>query len=95
MSSSHKTALSIAFCGIVTAFAVILMFLSLIPAFAYAVPAFAGLAVWTVTEHINVRWAYLCFAAAGLISFMLIPEPEANIFFIMFFGYYPTLCILI
>ncbi len=90
---SNQLAFNVAFCGIATAFAIIIMYLSLIPAFAYAVPALAGMAIWTVSEHMSFKWAYLCYAAASLICFMLIPEPEANLFFIFFFGYFPTLCI--
>ena len=95
MSKTNKLAFNVAFCGIVSALAVIVMFLSLIPSFAYAVPALAGMVVWTVSEHMKVKWAYLCYAAVGLISFMLIPEIEANLFYVFFFGYYPTLCILL
>ena len=95
MSNPNKTAFTVAFCGIVSALAVIVMFLSLIPSFAYAVPALAGMVIWTVSEHLKSKWAYLCYAAVGLISFMLIPEIEANLFYICFFGYYPTLCIVL
>ncbi len=95
MAKTNRTAFNIAFCGIITAFSVVVMYLSLIPAFAYAVPALAGMLIWTVSQHMSVKWAYLCYAAAGLISFILIPEPEANLFYIFFFGYYPTLCILL
>ena len=93
MSRSKNIAYNVAFTGIVSALSVIAMFGSLIPSFAYAVPALAGIVIWTVSEHINVKWAYLCYAAVGLISFMLVPEIEANFFYIFFFGYYPTLCI--
>lgn len=95
MSKSTRLAFNIAFCGIVTALAAVFMFMSLIPSFAYVVPAFAGLVIWTVSEHMKVKWAYLCYAATCLISLMLIPELEADLFFIFFFGYYPTLCIVL
>ncbi|MBR5090498.1 MAG: hypothetical protein IK093_13800 [Ruminiclostridium sp.] len=95
MGKSAKLAFNVAFCGIVTALAAVFMFMSLIPSFAYVVPAFAGIVIWTVSEHMSVKWAYLCYAATALLSVMLIPEPEANLFFIFFFGYYPTLCILL
>ena len=92
MSSYKRQAFSIAYCGIITALAVITMFLSLVPSFAYAVPALAGIVIWTVSQHISAKWAYLCYAACGFISFMLVPEPEADLFYIFFFGYFPTLC---
>ena len=95
MSKTTKLAFNVAFCGIVTALASVFMFMSLIPSFAYVVPAFAGMVIWTVSEHMSVKWAYMCYAATSLLAVMLIPEPEANLFFIFFFGYYPTLCILL
>lgn len=93
MSRPNRSAFNVAFCGIVSALAVMFMFGSLIPSLAYAVPAFAGMVIWTVTEHMSVKWAYLCYAAVSLISLMLVPEVEANMFFIFIFGYYPILCI--
>ena len=95
MAKKNNIAFNVAFCGIVTAFSVIIMYLSIIPSLAYAVPALAGMVIWTVSEHMHVRWAYLCYAGASLLSLMLVPEFEANMFFIFFFGYYPTLCILL
>ena len=93
MTRPNRLAFNVAFCGIVSAIAVMFMFGSLIPSLAYAVPAFAGMVIWIVTEHMNVKWAYLCYAAVSLISLMLVPEVEANMFFIFLFGYYPILCI--
>ena len=95
MKKNRNLAFNVAFCGIITAISVIFMYLSIIPSLAYAVPAFAGMVIWTVTEHMSAKWAYLCFAGASLLSLMLVPEFEANMFFIFFFGYYPTLCILL
>lgn len=95
MKKANRLAFNVAFCGIVTALAAVFMFLSIIPSFAYVVPAFAGMVIWTVTQHMNVKWAYMCYGASCLISLMLVPEPEANMFFVFFFGYYPTLCIVL
>lgn len=91
-NSIQKLSFNVAFCGIICAMSVVVMFGSLIPAFAYAVPAVAGILIWTVSEQINVKWAYLSYAAVGLLSFMLVPEIEANSFFISLLGYYPILC---
>lgn len=89
--NTAKLSLSVAFCGIFSALAVVIMFASLIPAFAYAVPAVAGIVVWVVGEQLGKKWAYLSYFAAALLSFILIPELEADFFFLTFFGYYPTL----
>lgn len=89
--STARTTFKIAFCGIVSALSVIVMFISLIPSFAYAIPAVAGIFIWVISEQIGKKWAFLSYIAVALLSFMLIPEIEADFFFLSFFGYYPTL----
>lgn len=90
--SPSRLSFNIAFCGIICAISVVTMFGSIIPAFAYAVPAVAGIFLWTISEQINIKWAYLSYAAVGFLSFILVPEIEANCFFVSLFGYYPILC---
>ena len=90
--STRRLSFNIAFCGIVSAMSVMIMFGSLIPSLAYAVPAVAGIFIWTIGEQINLKWAYLSYIAVGLLSLMLVPEIEANAFFISLLGYYPVLC---
>lgn len=90
-NTTNRLAFNVAFCGIISALGVIVMYLSLIPSLAYAVPAVAGLLIWTISEQINIKWACLSFITVSVLSFMLVPEIEANLFLVMFFGYYPTL----
>ena len=86
-SLSHK----IAYCGIICALSVMVMMVSLIPGFTYALPAIAGLFIWTVSVFINYKWALLAFVSSALLSVMIVPEPEANTVYIAFFGYYPII----
>lgn len=90
-NNAARLSLSVAFCGIVSAIGVVIMFGSLIPSLAYAVPAAAGLVIYIVSEQLGKKWAYLSYLTVGLLSFVLIPELEADFFFLTFFGYYPTL----
>lgn len=87
-----RLSFNVAFCGIISAISVITMFGSLIPSLAYVVPAIAGIFIWTIGEQINIKWAVLSYITVAILSFMLVPELEANFFFISLFGYYPTLC---
>ncbi len=87
---SSKT-FKLAFCGIITALSVSLMFAALIPSMTYVFPALSGIVLWVISVQINAKWALLSFAAASLLSFMIVPELEANLFFVFFFGYYPIL----
>ncbi len=92
LNSSKQLSFKISFCAIISALCIIFMFGALIPSLAYAVPAIAGILIWTICEQINPKWAVLSYIAVSLLSFMLIPEIEADCFFLSFFGYYPTLC---
>ncbi len=91
-NSPQRLSFNVAFCGIISAMSVMMMFGALIPSLAYAVPAVAGMLIWTIGEQINLKWAYLSYIAVTFLSFMLVPEIEANCFLLSFFGYYPTLC---
>lgn len=91
-NSVGRLSFKVAFCGIISAMSVMMMFGALIPSFAYIVPAIAGIFIWTIGEQINLKWAYLSYGAVTFLSFMLIPEIEANCFLLSLFGYYPTLC---
>ncbi len=91
-TSTQKLSFNIAFCGIMSAISVMVMFGALIPSLAYAMPAVAGMIIWTVSSQINIKWAYLSYGAVTILSFMLIPEIEANCFLLSLFGYYPVLC---
>lgn len=91
-TSTQHLSFNIAFCGIISAMSVMIMFGALIPSLAYAVPAVAGILIWTIGEQVNLKWAYLSYIAVTFLSFMLVPEIEANCFLLSLLGYYPTLC---
>lgn len=91
-NSAARFSFNVAFCGIISAMSVMIMFGALIPSLAYAVPAIAGILIWTIGEQISLKWAYLSYAAVTFLSFMLVPEIEANFFLLSLLGYYPTLC---
>ncbi len=91
MAKNAKLSISIALCGVMSALSVSVMFAALIPSLAYAVPAAAGIAVYIVGEQLGKKWAYLSYITVALLSFILVPEIEADFFFLTLFGYYPTL----
>jgi len=86
-----KAGFNIAYCGIVCALSLIVMFAAIIPATSYVVPAFAGLLIWSVSGQINPKWAVMTYAASAALSLILTPEIESKMFFILIFGYYPLL----
>ena len=80
-----------AFCGIMSALAVVIMFVSFVPALAYTMPAVAGLILYTIRVHISRKWAVLAYIATSALTIILVPEPEAQLLFVMLLGYYPLL----
>jgi hypothetical protein len=84
---SHK----VAYCGIICALSVMIMLISLVPGFTYAVPAASGIFIWSICFFVSYKWALLSYAATSLLSLMLVPEIEARVIFIVFLGYYPII----
>ena len=86
----------IAFCGMIAALGVVLMFLTgLIPVATYSLPALAGLLNIAVVIELGVRWAWPVYGVVGLLSLLLAADKEAALLFCLFFGYYPILKALI
>ena len=91
MSKRSTMSFNIAYCGIIVAFSIIIMLAALIPSMTYVLPAFAGLCIWTISEQINRKWGLLSYAASAALCFVLIPEIEADLYYVFFFGYYPLI----
>lgn len=91
MTKRSDLSFNIAYCGIIVAISVIIMLAALIPSMTYVLPALSGICIWTVSEQINKKWGLLAYAASAALSFILIPEIEANLYYIFFFGYYPII----
>jgi len=73
------------------ALAIMIMFVAIIPSMTYVMPAISGVIIWTVAAQINRRWAFMTYAAAAVLSLLVVPEKEAMTYFIMIFGYYPLI----
>ena len=87
----NKNAFNVAYCGITCALSTIVMFAAIIPSMTYIMPALAGIIIWSVKGQVSLKWGYMTYGAAALLSLLLAPEPESKTLFIMFFGYYPLL----
>lgn len=85
-----------AFCGVITALCVMLMFLTgLIPIGTYALPGLAGVLMIVVVVELGVSWAWPVYAASSFLSFLIAPDKEAALIYVIFLGYYPILKSLI
>lgn len=84
--NSSKTALG----GIVAALSVTMMFLTaVIPTLTYALPAAAGILLMIVVIEIDKRWALGVYAAVSILSVLVLPDKEAAMMYVFFFGHYP------
>lgn len=88
MKQSSKIALG----GIIAALSVVLMFLTgLIPFLTYALPAVAGVLLTLTVIEINKKWSFFIFAAISILSLLVVPDKEAAMMYVGFFGYYPII----
>lgn len=86
MKKSSKVAL----CGMIAALCTLLMFMTGVFPFAtYAMPVLAGLLMVAVAVETGASWAFTLYGAVSILSFLLTPDKEAMLMFIMFFGHYP------
>ena len=88
MRESSKSAL----CGIIAALSVSIMLLTYIsPFLVYAMPIFAGMFLIVILDELGGKWAFGTYTAVSLLSFFLIADKEAAVFYVLLFGYYPIL----
>lgn len=88
----EKPVFRLAFCSVISALAVVLMFFSsVIPVGTYALPCFAGILSVAVVIEYGWKWALGEFAVVSLISAFLSADKEAALYFVALFGYYPIL----
>lgn len=80
----------VAFCGVIAALSVVLMLLTgLVPIATVAIPAIAGCFMIAVVIEAGIKWGVGVYAAVSVLSFVLAPDREAALFYVLFFGYFP------
>lgn len=85
MSHAAKTALG----AMAVALSVILMLPTVFDTLVYALPAFAGILTLFCVIELGRAWSCGVYAAAALLSLLLLPNKEAAVMYAAFFGYYP------
>ena len=85
MSQSAKTAMG----GMITALSVIILMPTALDLFVYALPAMAGMLTMFAVIELGKKWSFGVFTAVSLISVLLVPNKEAAVMYLAFFGYYP------
>ena len=78
--------------GLASSLCLVLMFLTGVFPFAtYALPAMAGIILITVVIENGASTAWLVYVVVSILSIFIVPDKEASLIFIAFFGYYPIL----
>ncbi len=92
MNNSKRLSIKISFCGLLAALSMTVLFLTgVVPVATIALPAIAGCLLIPVVAELGVSWGFGVFAVCGVLSFLLTPDREAALFYVLFFGYYPML----
>lgn len=82
----------VAFCGLVSALALVLMLsTTIIPVATYAFPCFAGFLLIAVVVEFGEKWALAAYFVISVLSLFLAGDKEAVVYFIGFLGFYPII----
>ena len=87
MSTASKTAIG----GMVAALSVVILIPTALEVFVYALPAFAGMLTLFSVIELNKKWAAGVYLSVSLLSLIIVPNKEAAVLYVAFFGYYPIL----
>lgn len=87
-----KQSFKLAYSGIVCGLSLAIMFFSAVFPFAeYTIPALSGILLIAVVVDIGFKQAVLGYIVVSVISALIVPNKQAVILFITFFGFYPIL----
>ena len=77
----RSKAAKVALCGVVSALSVVLMLMT----------GIVPIATIAIVAETNVRYGFAVYCVVSVLAILLTPDREAILFYILFFGYYPTL----
>ncbi len=85
MKQSGKVALG----GMLIALSVVILVPSALEAFVYTLPAMASMLTMLAVIELDKKWAVGVYAATSILGLLLVPNKEAVVLYVAFFGYYP------
>ncbi len=74
-----------------TALSVVLLLPTAIDILSIALPAAAGMITLICVIELSKSWAFGVYVATSAISLLIVPNKEAVILYVFFFGYYPII----
>lgn len=90
-----KRSAKVAIGGVFSALSLVLMLFTLFPYATYALAGLAGVMLLPVALECGKPWAFGAYGVVSVLSFLLAPDMEAKLLFVLFFGYYPILKLLL
>ncbi len=84
-----KRTAKIAVSGVLGALSLACLLLTVFPFATYALPALASVFLIPVVIECGRRWAMGLYIAVALLALLTVPDIEARLLFVFFFGYYP------
>ena len=91
-----KTSVKVALGGVVAALSLVLMFLcSVIPFGTFAFPTFAGMLLILIVINLGYGYAVAVYFVTAVLSFLIVTDKEAVLYYTAFLGFYPIVKSLI
>lgn len=85
-----KNSLKIAVCAVFTAMSVALLFIGGAAfVLVYIMPMVTSMLMIILRKTFGVSAALITYAATSILSFILVPDRECMLMYVLFFGYYP------
>ena len=82
----------VAFGAVVAALSLVFMLLTaVLPVGTYALPCFAGILLVIIVIEFGVPWAVGVYAGVSVLSFLLVSDKEAALYYALILGNYPIL----
>ena len=92
----RKVSYRVALGGIVSALCLLCMFLAgIMPLFYLILPMAAGMLLMIIAEEVSVGWGWLTYLAVDILSLLITADKESALVFIMLFGHYPMVRLMI
>ncbi len=86
-----KRTARVAWSGLMGALMLVCLLLTVFPFATYALPPLASVFLMPVVIECGKRWGMAVYAAVAALALLLVPDLEARLLFVFFFGYYPVI----
>lgn len=88
----NKISYRVALGGVISSLCLLAMLITGIAPILYlTLPMIAGALMMIIVVEVNTSWAFLTYAAVGILSIFISFDKEASLIFILFFGHYPII----